>query len=63
MWEKIRVIFTIPELRNKILLTLALLGIYRIGYWISLPMVDRAAIASTASGPSVSAAGVSAWAT
>lgn len=40
MFEKLRVIFTIPELRQKILLTLALLGVYRIGYQISLPMVN-----------------------
>jgi preprotein translocase subunit SecY len=40
MWEKIRVIFTIPELRRKILLTLLLLGIYRIGYQIPLPLMD-----------------------
>ncbi len=40
MWEKIRVIFTIPELRQKILLTLALLAIYRVGYQIPLPLVD-----------------------
>ncbi|MEM8733409.1 MAG: preprotein translocase subunit SecY [Planctomycetota bacterium] len=39
MWEKIRVVFTIPELRSKILLTLGLLGVYRIGYQIPLPMV------------------------
>lgn len=39
MWEKIRVVFTIPELRQKILLTLALLGVYRIGYQIPLPMI------------------------
>jgi preprotein translocase subunit SecY len=39
MWEKLRVIFTIPELRQKILLTLALLGVYRIGYQIGLPFV------------------------
>ncbi len=42
MWEKIRVIFTIPELRRKILLTLGLLGIYRIGYQITLPIIDQA---------------------
>ena len=41
MWEKIRVIFTIPELRQKILLTLLLLAIYRIGWQIPLPMVDH----------------------
>ncbi|MEN6558952.1 MAG: preprotein translocase subunit SecY [Thermoguttaceae bacterium] len=40
MWEKIRVIFTIPELRQKILLTLLLLAIYRIGWQIPLPIVD-----------------------
>ncbi len=42
MWEKIRVIFTIPELRKKILLTLLLLGIYRVGYQIPLPLMDYA---------------------
>jgi preprotein translocase subunit SecY len=41
MWEKIRVIFTIPELRQKILLTLLLLAIYRVGWQIPLPMVDH----------------------
>ncbi|MBN2296850.1 MAG: preprotein translocase subunit SecY [Pirellulales bacterium] len=40
MWEKIRVIFTIKELRQKILLTLGLLAIYRIGWQIPLPIVD-----------------------
>ena len=40
MWEKIRVIFTIPELRQKILLTLLLLAIYRVGWQIPLPIVD-----------------------
>jgi preprotein translocase subunit SecY len=39
MWEKLRVIFTIPELRQKILLTLLLLAVYRVGYQIRLPMV------------------------
>ena len=40
MLEKLRVVFTIPELRRKIFLTLALLAIYRIGYVIPLPIVD-----------------------
>ena len=40
MWEKIRVVFTIPELRQKILLTLGLLAIYRIGWQIPLPVVN-----------------------
>jgi len=42
MWNKIRVVFTIPELRQKILLTLMFLAIYRIGWQIPLPLVDTA---------------------
>ncbi len=42
MWEKIRVVLTIPELRQKILLTLMFLAIYRIGWQIPLPVVDTA---------------------
>lgn len=41
MWEKIRVVFTIPELRQKIFLTLLLLSVYRIGYQIRLPVVKN----------------------
>jgi preprotein translocase subunit SecY len=41
MWEKIRVVFTIPELRQKIWLTLGLLAIYCLGGQIPLPMFDR----------------------
>jgi preprotein translocase subunit SecY len=41
MWEKIRVVFTIPELRQKILLTLLFLAIYRVGFQIPLPIVDQ----------------------
>ncbi len=40
MIQKIRVIFSIPELRQKIMLTLGLLAIYRIGWWIPLPIID-----------------------
>ena len=40
MLEKIRVIFTIPELRQKILLTLGLLAIYRVGWQVPLPIID-----------------------
>ncbi len=39
MFEKLRIIFSIPELRKKILLTIGLLAIYRIGFHIPLPMV------------------------
>ena len=41
MWEKIRVVFTIPELRWKILFTLGLLAIYRVGWQIPLPILDQ----------------------
>jgi len=41
MWEKLRVVFTIPELRQKILLTLGLLAVYRVGFWIPLAIVDQ----------------------
>ena len=44
MLEKLRIIFTIPELRQKIFLTLFLLAIYRIGWQIPLPIVDQEAM-------------------
>jgi len=43
--ETIITIFTIPELRYKIFITLALLGVYRIGYYIPLPMIDQTVVA------------------
>ena len=45
MWEKIRVVWQITELRNKILLTLGLLAVYRLGFQIPLPFVDSAKLA------------------
>jgi preprotein translocase subunit SecY len=42
MFEKIRTIFTIPELRQKVLLTLFLLAIYRVGWQVPLPIVSPA---------------------
>jgi len=44
MLEKFRVIFTIPELRQKIFLTLVFLAIYRVGWQIPLPVVDQSAM-------------------
>jgi preprotein translocase subunit SecY len=41
MWEKLRIVFTIPELRQKILLTLGFLAIYRVGWHITLPVIDQ----------------------
>jgi preprotein translocase subunit SecY len=38
---KLKAIFTIPELRQKILLTLLFLAIYRIGFSIPLPFIDQ----------------------
>ena len=35
----------VPELRNRLLFTLALLAVYRIGVYISIPGMDRAAMA------------------
>jgi preprotein translocase subunit SecY len=48
MLEKLRICWTIPELRKKILLTLGLLAIYRIGWQITLPFIDQAQIAQAA---------------
>jgi preprotein translocase subunit SecY len=44
MFEKLREIWNIPELKRKILLTLGLLGIYRIGFQIPLPIIDSSAV-------------------
>ena len=33
--------FRIPELRNKVLFTLGLLVVYRIGFYIPIPGVDQ----------------------
>ncbi|MEX2217873.1 MAG: preprotein translocase subunit SecY [Phycisphaerales bacterium] len=35
-------VFRIPELRSKILFTMGMLVVYRIGFWIPLPGVDQA---------------------
>jgi preprotein translocase subunit SecY len=39
-------VFKIPELRNKVLFTLGLLCIYRIGYYVPMPGVDQSMLAS-----------------
>lgn len=58
MLEKIRIIFTIPELRNKILITLVLLSVYRIGYHITLPVVDQVKMLAGLDGNSGTLAGL-----
>jgi preprotein translocase subunit SecY len=44
MVEKFLLLFKIPELRRKLLLTVVLLAVYRMGFWIPLPFVDQAAM-------------------
>ena len=44
MVEKFFLLFKIPELRRKLLLTVVLLAVYRMGFWIPLPFVDQAAM-------------------
>src|SRR5215208_2737228 len=41
MFKTLINIFRIPELRNKVLFTLFMLAIYRIGYHVPLPAVDQ----------------------
>jgi preprotein translocase subunit SecY len=41
MLDKLITVFKIPELRQKILLTLGLLAIYRMGFSIPLPFIDQ----------------------
>jgi preprotein translocase subunit SecY len=41
MLEKLRIVFSIPELRQKIFLTLFLLAVYRIGYHVRLPILTE----------------------
>ena len=48
MFQKILLVFRIPELRRKILLTLILLCVYRLGYHVYLPFIDQDAALGTA---------------
>jgi preprotein translocase subunit SecY len=57
MFGKIGNIFKIPDLRNKILFTAAMLAIYRIGFSIPIPGYDPAKIAEMAASRSESALG------
>ncbi len=44
MWKKIRTIWSIPELRQKILFTIGMLAVYRVGFQIRLPFIDPEAL-------------------
>lgn len=50
MLEKLRIVFTIPELRQKIFLTLFLLAVFRIGSQIPLPVIDHDAVSAFSEG-------------
>ena len=41
MFKTLINVFRVPELRNKVLFTLFMLAIYRIGYQVPLPGVDQ----------------------
>ncbi len=43
--EQLFVIFKIPELRKKIIITLLFIAVYRIGYYVPLPMIDQTKMA------------------
>src|SRR5688572_29631592 len=48
MFKTLINIFKVPELRNKVLFTLFMLAIYRIGYHVPIPGVDQAAFVQLA---------------
>ena len=45
MFKTFANIFKVPELRNKVLFTLMMLAIYRVGYHVPIPGVDQKAFA------------------
>lgn len=47
MLSRLRTVFTIPELRQKVVVTLILLAVYRMGFSIPLPFIDQATFAET----------------
>ncbi|HEY0983941.1 preprotein translocase subunit SecY [Schlesneria sp. T3-172] len=49
MFKHLRNVFSIPELRNRLLLTLVLLAVYRLGFSMPLPFVNQEALAESLS--------------
>jgi preprotein translocase subunit SecY len=49
MLQALANVFRIPELRNKVLFTLAMLAVYRIGYWIPVPGINQTLLEDTIS--------------
>ena len=48
MISMLATIFRIPELRRKIIITLLFLAVYRVGYYVPLPMIDQQKVAEKA---------------
>src|SRR5258708_2251332 len=46
MFKTLLNVFKVPELRNKVLFTLFMLAVYRIGFHIPIPGVDQGAFAA-----------------
>lgn len=46
MFSSLRNLFKIPELRNKVLFTLFILALYRLGSYIPAPGIDQSAVAA-----------------
>ena len=57
MFKAFANIFRIPELRNRVLFTLGVLAIYRIGFWIPVVGVDQSALVEAAKTASQNASG------
>jgi preprotein translocase subunit SecY len=48
MLQAVLNIFKIPELRNRVLFTLGILVVYRLGFWVPLPAVDQSELVKAA---------------
>src|SRR5712671_5369178 len=55
--SKIKSIFAIPELRQKIFITLLFLAIYRVGFQVPLPFIDQQKMANAMAGAQQGALG------
>ena len=44
MFKSIRTVFKVPELRGKILFTIGMLVLYRLGSYIPAPGIDQNAV-------------------
>jgi preprotein translocase subunit SecY len=55
--KQLKAIFSIPELRLKILITLAFLAVYRIGFFVPLPFIDQQEMLKAMQGSQRSALG------